>query len=176
MQTLETAVDAPLRVCYFGTYERGYPRNAQVISCLRAAGVEVLELHEPVWEDVEQKWAAGPAAAARLARAQARLLRRRAPAADVVLVGYPGHLDLAAARRAARGQPVVFNPLVSLRDTFVEDRGRFRRGSSAARALLALDRYALRAAALVVADTAAHARFLAGVAGHERLAVCFVGA
>src|SRR4051794_1054827 len=150
-----------MRVLYFGTYERGYPRNAQVISCLRGAGVEVVELHEPAWEGVEHKWAAGPAAAARVARAQGRLLRRRAPEADVLLVGYPGHLDLPAARRAARGRPVVFNPLVSLWDTFVEDRGRFRPGSAAARALRALDRYSLRAADLVVADTAAQARFLA---------------
>ena len=29
-----------MRVLYFGTYERGYPRNAQVISCLRRAGVD----------------------------------------------------------------------------------------------------------------------------------------
>jgi len=38
-----------LRVLYFGTYEREYPRNAQVISCLRNAGVEVEELHIPGW-------------------------------------------------------------------------------------------------------------------------------
>ena len=42
--------DPLLRVLYFGTYERDYPRNAQVISCLRGAGVEVVERHEPVWE------------------------------------------------------------------------------------------------------------------------------
>src|SRR5947208_3058289 len=32
-----------MRVLYFGTYERDYPRNAQVISALRGAGVGVLE-------------------------------------------------------------------------------------------------------------------------------------
>ncbi len=90
----------------------------------------------------------------------------------------PGHMDLTAARRAARGAPVVFNPLVSLADTLVEDRGRFRRGSLAERALRAIDRRALRSADLVVADTEAHAGFLAGIAGlqHDRFAVCFVGA
>ena len=34
-----------MRVLYFGTYERDYPRNAQVISCLRGAGVDVVERH-----------------------------------------------------------------------------------------------------------------------------------
>ena len=117
-----------MRVLYFGTYERRYPRNAQVISCLRGAGVEVVERHEPVWEGREEKWSPGLPDAFRLARAEARLLARRAPASDVVLVGYPGHLDLPAARRAARGRPVVFNPLVSLFDTLVGDRGRFGAG------------------------------------------------
>jgi glycosyltransferase involved in cell wall biosynthesis len=105
-----------------------------------------------------------------------RLLGRPGPAADAVLVGYPGHLDLAAARRAARRRPVVFNPLVSLADALVGDRARFAAGSLPARALAALDRYALRAADLVVADTQVHAEFLAQLAGHDRFDVCFVGA
>ncbi|HVM68659.1 MAG TPA: hypothetical protein VM204_02350, partial [Gaiellaceae bacterium] len=146
-----------MRVLAFGTYERDYPRNAQVLAALRRAGVDVLERHEPVWDGRRHKFAAGAAACAatagavrrrtrrlprpprprgppcgrevevagvadeydverlrrsprkqpRLALAQARLLARRPPEPfDVVLVGYPGHLDLAAARRAARGRPV----------------------------------------------------------------------
>ena len=87
----------------------------------------------PVWEDDEHKLAApAPARALRLAArggAAARARRRRD--FDALVVGYPGHLDLPAARRAARGRPVVFNPLVSLADTLVGDRGRFRPGSLA---------------------------------------------
>jgi glycosyltransferase involved in cell wall biosynthesis len=167
-----------MRVLYFGTYERDYPRNAQVVSCLRRAGVEVEEHHVGVWEGSRESWRAGPSAAARLALAELRLLRRPNRAFDVVLVGYPGHLDLAAARRAARGRPVVFNPLVSLSDTFVADRGRFRDGSLPARALGAIDRHALRAADLVVADTRANADHLASLARlpPDRVAVAFVGA
>jgi glycosyltransferase involved in cell wall biosynthesis len=167
-----------LRVLYFGTYERTYPRNAQVISCLRRAGVEVVEHHVPVWEGREHKWAAGATAALRLAAAELRLLRRPKRRFDALIVGYPGHADLPAARLAARGRPVVFNPLVSLADTLVDDRGRFEPGSVAARALAALDRQALRAADLVVADTEANADDLARRGGLQpkRVAVCFVGA
>jgi glycosyltransferase involved in cell wall biosynthesis len=148
-----------------------------VIAALRRAGVEVDELHEPVWEGEREAWRAGTRAAFRLARAQLRLLRRR-PASryDAVVVGYPGHADVWAARRAARGAPVVFNPLVSLSDTFVADRRRFRPGSPAARALTALDRRALRSADVVVADTAAHAEFLRELSGLDRVEVAFVGA
>jgi glycosyltransferase involved in cell wall biosynthesis len=167
-----------MRVLYFGTYERDYPRNSQVISALRRAGVEVVERHVGVWENSRQNWSAGPVAAARLALAELRLLRRPREEFDAVLVGYPGHFDLPAARRTARGRPVVFNPLVSLSDTLVADRGRFRDGSLPARTLARIDRHALRSADLVVADTRANAEHLAQLADlppHE-IEVCFVGA
>ena len=164
-----------MKVLYFGTYERAYPRNAQVISCLRRAGVEVVERHEPAWEGLEHKFAAGAGAALRLAAAEVRLYRRPKYDFDAVVVGYPGHFDLPAARHVARGRPIVFNPLVSLADTLVADRGRFRTGSIPARALAAVDRRALGGADLVVADTAAQAE-LFGALGARRVEVCFVGA
>jgi glycosyltransferase involved in cell wall biosynthesis len=164
-----------LRVLYFGTYERAYPRNAQVVSALRRAGVEVVERHVPVWEEREHKFDAGAATAARLALAQLQLLRKPHEEFDVVVVGYPGQLDVGRARRVAGERPVVFNPLVSLADTFVEDRARFRSGSLAARALGWLDRRAFRAADLVVADTRAQAKLFREV-GARRVEVCFVGA
>ena len=138
--------------------------------------MDVQEEHVSVWDDVRHGWAVGPTGALRLAAAEARLFARRPHAFDAFLVGYPGHLDLPAARRAARGQPVVFNPLVSLADTLVADRGRFRPGSLAARTLEAIDRRAFRSADVVVADTEAHGRFLAELAGLGEVPVCFVGA
>jgi glycosyltransferase involved in cell wall biosynthesis len=147
-----------------------------VISCLRRTGVAVVERHLGVWEDRRDAWRAGAAVGARLATAEARLFARR-PLTDVdaVIVGYPGHLDLPAAKRAARGRPVVFNPLVSLADTLVADRARFDAGSFAARALELVDRRAFASADLVVADTCAQARFFARLTT-TRVATCFVGA
>jgi glycosyltransferase involved in cell wall biosynthesis len=167
-----------VRVLYFGTYDRAYPRNAQVISALRRTGVEVAEHHVAVWDGRRDNWRAGPAAAARLAAAELRLLRSPRGDYDVIVVGYPGHLDLRAAQRTARGRPVIFNPLVSLFDTFVGDRERFRPGSVAARLLRAIDADALRRATVVVADTATHADYFAdlGTVPRDRLEVCFVGA
>ena len=167
-----------MRVLYFGTYERNYPRNAQVISALRTVGVDVSERHVSVWETNAHKWRAGVRSLNRLALAEARLFRRPREDFDALIVGYPGHLDLAAARRVAGLRPVVFNPLVSLYDTFVVDRRRFAPGSAAGRTLMRIDRHALRAADLVVADTETNARFLADLAGLPpgKVEVCFVGA
>ncbi|TMK77609.1 MAG: glycosyltransferase family 4 protein [Actinobacteria bacterium] len=167
-----------MRVLYFGTYERDYPRNAQVISALRTAGVDVIERHASVWEGRRDNWASRWGTGLRLALAEARLRWHPRDSFDAVLVGYPGHFDVPRARRVAGKRPLVFNPLVSLHDTLVSDRGRFRRGSFAARILAAVDRRALRLSDLVVADTEANADFLAqvGEIPRSQVEVCLVGA
>jgi glycosyltransferase involved in cell wall biosynthesis len=167
-----------VRVLYFGTYERDYPRNTQVISSLRKAGVEVDECHAPVWEGQRHKFGIGPSSVLRLARAELSLLRRRKGHFDVLLVGYPGHFDMPLARRVAGTRPLVFNPMLSLFDSMVLDRGRFGEGSPMGRVLQTIDRRAMRAADLVIADTDAHADFFAELAGipRSRIEVCFLGA
>jgi glycosyltransferase involved in cell wall biosynthesis len=166
-----------VKALYFGTYDRAYPRNAQVISCLRHAGVEVSERHRPLWGR-RHNWSLGLGQLFRVAIAERRLRRERERDADVLIVGYPGHFDMNAALRVARGRPVVFNPLVSLYDTLVADRGRFRRGMPAAGVLRHVDRNSFGRASVVVADTKAHAAFFAAAFDlpPSRLAVCFVGA
>jgi glycosyltransferase involved in cell wall biosynthesis len=167
-----------VRVLYFGTYERDYPRNAQVISCLRTANVEVVESHAALWESERHKLSPGFRTVLRALRAELRLARRSAAGCDVVVVGYPGHLDMTAARRVAGPRPVVFNPLVSLEDTMVEDRRLLGRRSLRGRVLRAIDRRAFRTADFVVADTAAHAAYFHAhfEIAQERLGVCYVGA
>jgi len=150
-----------------------------VISCLRGAGVEVIERHASVWERRRHKFSLGFGAALRVGVAEVGLvLRGRRQSFDAMIVGYPGHFDMPLARRIARGRPVLFNPLVSLSETLVDDRGRFAQGSPAASVLRQVDRIALRRADLVVADTAQNARHLAelGEIARDRVEVCFVGA
>lgn len=131
-------------------------------------------VHEDMWAG-RHKFGLGPTVLPRLARAELRLARREvADDVEALVVGYPGHFDLWSAKRHRR--PVVFNAMVSLYDTFVEDRERFRDGSVAAGALRRLDRAAFRAADLVVADTQANADFMCGLAGIDDVAVCYIGA
>jgi glycosyltransferase involved in cell wall biosynthesis len=134
------------------------------------------ERHVPVWDGRRDAWRAGIGTTLRLARAELALLRRSSVRYDAVIVGYPGQVDIPAAKRTARGAPVVFNPLVSLADTLVADRGRFEEDSLPARTLRLIDRAALRAADVVVADTDANARFLEQLAGLDHVETCFVGA
>jgi glycosyltransferase involved in cell wall biosynthesis len=166
--------EAVLRVSYFGTWERGYPRNEQVISSLRSAGVEVDLVQVNVWAS-EHKFAPKLSALPRLGMAELKLALNRIPAeVDALVVGYPGQVDIWAAKR--HGKPVVFNAMVSLYDTFVEDRQRFRAESIAGRALREIDRRAFAGADLLVSDTRANAKYMAEIGGIEEPPVCYVGA
>ncbi|MEP6908864.1 MAG: glycosyltransferase [Actinomycetota bacterium] len=167
-----------MRVLYFGTYERDYPRNAEVMSALRGAGVEVIERHTPVWEGRRDNWAARWGTGLRLAFAELRLRFSPRDSFDAVVVGYPGHFDVPRARRVAGKKPLVFNPLVSLHETLVSDRQRFRQGLLASWILQIVDRRALRLPDMVVADTEANADFFAelGEIPRSRVRVCLVGA
>ncbi len=179
-----------LTVCYFGTYSmgEGYPVNRVLIEGLRRAGATVWECRVGLWDVAgdpgASKWNAprGPAGRLRLAAAWAlawgRLAWRWAtgPPADVVIVGYLGHVDVLLARLLTR-RPVVLNALFSLHDTLVDDRRLVAPGSALARAIRGLDRLACRAADLVFLDTRAHIEYFVSEFGlpPERFHRVFVG-
>ena len=128
--------EAPLRVCFFGTYRAGYVRNEVVIAGLRAQGVIVDECHSPLWHGVADRVAqAGggwkrPAFWGRVLRAYWRLLRAhaRTPPYDVLLVGYPGQFDVYLGRLLSRlrRRPLALDVLMSLH-LIAEERGLTRR-------------------------------------------------
>ena len=129
---------------------------------------------------------ATPGGALRLAAgvltAHARLLAQHARhlAVDAVVVGYPGHFMVPFGRALAgvRHTRLVFDPLVSLWDTFAGDRGLVSHGGAKAAALKAVDRVAFGLAGLVLADTWAHATYYEAELGvpRRRLVVAPVGA
>jgi glycosyltransferase involved in cell wall biosynthesis len=174
-----------VRVCYFGTYDPGFARNALLLAGLRAVGASVVECRAPLWRDTADKLAAArgtaPDFGRRLAGAwRALLARHRAIGAyDALVVGYAGHLDVLLAHHLARrtGRPVVLDAFLSLAET-VEDRGLARMGSARWRAARLLDRLAGRRADQVLVDTVAHAAYFARELGvpPERLAVVPMGA
>jgi glycosyltransferase involved in cell wall biosynthesis len=113
-----------VRVCYFGTYRAEYSRNQIMIEGLRRNAVEVVECHEPFWRGIEDRVqaAAGgwlcPVFWWRVLQAYARLLRRyrKVGAYDVLVVGYPGPLDVFLARLLSRWRrkPLVWDVFMSV--------------------------------------------------------------
>jgi glycosyltransferase involved in cell wall biosynthesis len=175
-----------MTACLFGTYVGAHSANRLLHLALAGAGYETVACHEPLWEETRDKQRRyfGAASLGRLglrwAGAMRRLARRwRALAGPppLVIVGFGGQLDVLVARWICRPRAgLVFAPLVSLTETLVEDRGVFPAGGVRARALAALDRASFGAADLVLADTAAHADYLAELgARRDRLAVWHLG-
>jgi len=174
-----------MTACLFGTYDRGHSANRLLRRALAGAGFEIEELHEPLWETTREKAARyfAPPSLARLAVRWAgsarRLVRswRRDRPPPLVVVGFGGQLDVLLAARICRPRAgLVFAPLVTLSETLVEDRRVFPPGGSRARLAAALDRASLRAADLVLADTAAHADYLEELGvERERVAVWHFG-
>ena len=180
-----------MRAAFFGTYNRRHTANRIAACAVRAAGYEIVEYHEPLWERTRDKDASyfSPRSLARLGvewlRASWRLARawRRTGGAPVAVVGFNGQLDVLLLRMLARlsgkyGPRIVFAPLVSLTETLVDDRRVYEHGSLAARLLGMLDRWTCRAADVVVVDTEEHRRYFANRLGVEssRLLVCHLGA
>jgi glycosyltransferase involved in cell wall biosynthesis len=154
------------RVLLWGTYDTGKPRVRILVDGMRANGIEVDEVHADVWSQVSDKsqlrgMAARVGILCRMLRAYPGLIWRlfRAARPDVVMVSYPGPLDLLVAGvAAARWKvPLHFDVFVSLYDTIVQDRRLLSPGSAAARVLHRLEGFCLRRADLAFMDTETHA-------------------
>lgn len=146
-------------ILFFGTYdERTHPRVRALREGFRALGHDVEVRNVPLRlstadrvRAAQQPWRT-PLVIGRVVRSWWWLWRRsRGVAADAVVVGYLGHLDVHLARRRFPQTPLVLDHMVSLGDT-VRDRG-LSPGSPVSRLLDRVDRAALRAADLVITDT-----------------------
>ena len=177
------------RICFFGTYERDYPRNRTLVDGLARAGWRVLECHVPLWEKERDKTGRYLAPfslvlrAIELKLAYLRLLLKYVFTVgryDVMLVGYIGHFDMPLAWLLTRipRRPLVFSPLVSLYDTLVDDRRSIAEGTLTSRFLRWLDRQTCAKADLVLLDTDAHIDYFVDTFNlpRDRFARVFVGA
>lgn len=166
----------PLRVVALGTYDKGKPRTRILLRGLRENGVQVIECHQDVWKDVEDKsqiqgLVAKFMLAWQLVAAYPVLMWRyfRLPSHDVVLIGYLGLFDvlllwpLVRFRRAV----LVWDVFISLYNTVVEDRALLRRKSPMATVLWSMEWLALRLVDVALIDTQAHANYLQDTYGCE---------
>lgn len=159
-----------LKVVQFGTFStaEGYPRNHVIASALASAGAEVLQCHAEAWGPASARASEAAigfrtmARAVRIAIAWLRLAWRYlccTPRHDVVLVGYPGFLDvhLAFVLSRLRGRPlIVLDTFLGLHEAIVDDRRLVAPGSWRARLLGIADAAACRVADIALLDTQTH--------------------
>lgn len=158
-----------MRVVFWGTYDTGKPRTRLLCSGMRAAGIDVEHIHIPIWEGIEDKtgvrgWRARAKIALRWVLSYPRLVWHllRTPRPDLLLIGYPGIIDILIAAPIARARdvPVAWDVFISMYDTICEDRNLVRRDGLIGRMLYRLERFALHRADMLFMDTRAHARRL----------------
>lgn len=154
-----------MKVCYFGTYEADYPRNITFIEGLKRNGVDVLTCNASL------KIVKSPLGVpnflillANYVKAYFSLFWKMLHLdCDAVIIGYPSHMDVIifSSFFKMKGIPILFNPLVSLFDTFVYDRKVFRENSKVAKLLYLIDKWSFSLPNKVFIDTAAHRDYLA---------------
>jgi glycosyltransferase involved in cell wall biosynthesis len=157
--------DSKLSVCYFGTYERNYPRNSIIIKGLKRNNIEVIECHIPFWEKTEDKtgkfFKSKHKITLNIIKAYIKLIRkyRKSKKCDIIIVGYLGQFDMFLARLLAPKKKIIFNPMISLYDSLVFDRKLFKKDSLMAKLSFLLDKLSCKLASVVVLDTKEHARY-----------------
>ncbi|MFZ3069764.1 MAG: glycosyltransferase [Anaerolineaceae bacterium] len=111
-------------VCYFGTYREEYSRNKIMMAALTSAGVEIKECHETLWHGFEDRaevtvggWRT-PGFWWRVIRTYCKLIGKYLHIGDydVMMVGYPGQVDVFLARFLTnlKRKPLVWDVFMSL--------------------------------------------------------------
>jgi glycosyltransferase involved in cell wall biosynthesis len=151
-----------MRILWAGTFDPAFARNRKLARLLDLSGTDVERVRFRLWADdrVDEARGGKLRAVLKMLTVYPRLAWTllRTPAPDAYLVSYPGWFDLPLVALVARikRRPVVFDPFISLFDTVIADRRMYGSGSLAARATHHVDRWSVRLADLVLADTQAH--------------------
>ncbi|MFC1729999.1 glycosyltransferase [candidate division KSB1 bacterium] len=173
-----------MRVCYFGTYEKDYPRNHVLIDGLKKEGVDVVECHFPLWEKEEHKTrlsilgkikiaAMMPYAYFSLMLKLRKLMKKKD--VDCIIVGYIGQIDMFFARLFALKEKIIFNPMISLYDTLVNDR-KLIKNSLLKKIIHYFEKKSCSLADLVVLDTEEHANYFKNQFNIKKTGVLYIGA
>jgi len=133
-----------------------------MIEGLRRNGVEVIECHEPLWHDIKDRVQAAsggwmcPSFWLRVIRVYFRLLRKYRDVGDydVMVLGYPGQLDVPLARVLTwlRGKPLVLDVFMSI-FLIAQERGLTQRSPFTARLIYLIEKIACLLPDLLILDT-----------------------
>ena len=153
-----------LRIVFFGTYilSDAYPVNQVLYAGVSRAAGQVWSCRVDLWDGFLHRalhagWGRWFRLALRACGCYAKLIWRymRCPEHEVVVVGYPGYIDILLARllNLFSKRTLVLVSFISLYDTAVMDRQSVSPGSLKGRLLYAIDRCAFRSADWVLVDT-----------------------
>lgn len=135
-----------MRACYYGSYHKDYARNRIIINGLKKNAVEVLECNSSL----------------PFLKRTLRLLKKAIFLDfDIIIVGYPGHLDVFSAKLISimKRKPLVFDAFISTYNTIVEEWGLVKKTSLKAKYYYYLDKFSCKMADMVLLDTEQHINY-----------------
>lgn len=155
-------------VCYFGTYRKEYSRNKIMMAALRSAGVTVKECHVPLWHGIEDRvnitvggWRS-PSFWWRVIKAYSLLILKyfKVGDYDVLMVGYPGQVDVYLARFLAniKIKPLVWDVFMSLY-LVAKERNLDQSKHSSIKLIRKIEAGALKKPDLLIQDTAEYVKW-----------------
>jgi len=163
------------KICYFGTYEKEYPRNRIIIEGLRKNDIEVIECN--VGSLLGRHRGFFPFNYINLIKKFFEVKIRSG--FDAIIVGYSmvgSFIDIFLARLLTR-KTIIFNPSISLYETLVSDR-RIVRNFFLKKVLYYVEKCAYFLADIVLMDTNQHVNYISKQFGirKRKIKKVFVGA
>jgi len=163
-----------MRVMFFGSYliDDAYPVNRVLLDGIRSAGIEVEECRIDLWqgflhETLEKGFFKKALFLFRAFYYYPKLIwcYLRCASPDVIVVGYPGYIDIILARllNVFSKRLLILVSFISLYDTVIVDRGAFKSNGLVSRLLFILDRLAFVSADRILVDTQQVAGYYASV-------------
>lgn len=143
-----------LSICYFGNYDRDYPRNSILLKGLKANKVNVIEINF----NFEKRFLK------RMASYFLAILRafQKRKEYNYILIGHPWHSEFLVGYilKVLMKKRLVFDIFVSCYETIVLDRNILDKNSFQAKKLLFTDQLFCKLADIVLIDTLDHRDFL----------------
>lgn len=152
------------RICYFGSYNRDYSRNAVLLRGLNQIDVEVIECNSVKVH--------------KLLRYLYLILTyyQRGLNSDIILVHASGHnyVPLAWLLAKVTKKSLIFDPFVSMFDTYVNDRKQVKSDSLLAAWYYFLDKIACNLADKVLVDTIQHSDYFIKTFRLKKEKICVI--
>ncbi len=145
------------RVLFITTKELSYIRNSQEIKLLRecSASLEIVGFENKTY-------------VSRLIKVYFSLCIRNVKSFDFIFIGFEPQLVLPIWRHKFRNNRIIVDFFISMYDTFVNDRKRFKQNSIIARFLKYLDVKTLKFADKIICDTCSHGNYFCTELGAEK--------
>lgn len=149
-------------ICFFGTYERTFPRTITLKEACRYLKIKAVECHVPFWELKREKLEFFSLKSIikivfQMILIYIRLMIRyiQLEDHDAVVVGYNGYFDMPLAKLLAkiRRKPLIYTPVFPLYETSVEDRKYISKTSIQSKLIHLIDEIGCSLADLIILET-----------------------